>query len=283
VTVKILLGLTGLFIAPLLGGLIAGLDRRLTARLQSRIGPPIRQPFYDVLKLLGKDAGLITPWQSFCSLIYLTAAAMTVVFFFMGSDLLLIFFIQGTGAVFLVVGALSAPSPYSQVGAHRELIQILTYEPLLLLVIIGLYSATGTFMVRDIYQAEKPLLIKLPLLFIVLGYVLTIKLRKSPFDISASHHAHQEIVRGVLTEYSGPALAWLEIGHWFETIFILAVCTLFWGTSITGMVILVALTYLMEILLDNITARLTWRWMLKSLIAVGIPLSLANLLWLYFG
>ena len=278
---NIIWGLIGLVAAPLIGGLVAGIDRRLTARLQARIGPPLVQPFYDVFKLFGKKPRMMNPWQTFAASIQVAASAMAVTFFFMGSDLLLVFFIQAVGAVFLVVGALAAPSPYSQIGAHRELIQILTYEPLLLLVIVGLYASTGSFIVSDIYQANEVLLFKLPLLFIVLTYVFTIKLRKSPFDYSASHHAHQEIVRGVLTEYAGPSLALLEIGHWYEIVLIMAICTLFWGTSVVGMILLVVITYLAEILLDNVTARLTWRWMLKVLATVCLPLSLANLLWLY--
>ncbi|MCK5590250.1 MAG: NADH-quinone oxidoreductase subunit H, partial [Dehalococcoidales bacterium] len=41
-------------VAPLIGGLLMGIDRKLTAHMQGRIGPPIIQPFYDVIKLLGK-------------------------------------------------------------------------------------------------------------------------------------------------------------------------------------------------------------------------------------
>ena len=47
--------ISALVAGPLLGGLISGLDRIITARLQSRIGPPVLQPFYDVIKLLGKE------------------------------------------------------------------------------------------------------------------------------------------------------------------------------------------------------------------------------------
>ncbi len=130
----LILIILGIVIAPILGGLIAGLDRRLTARLQSRFGPPILQPFYDVAKLFGKDKVVSNFWQVFCSWVYLIAAALSVGLLFAGSDLLLIFFVQAIGAVFLVMGGLSTPSPYSQVGSQRELIQVLTYEPLLILV-----------------------------------------------------------------------------------------------------------------------------------------------------
>ena len=149
---------------------------------------------------------------------YLGGAATSVVLFFMGSDLLLVFFVQLVGAVFLVIGALSVPSPYSQIGGQRELLQMLAYEPLLILVIAGTYAVTGSFKVEAVFAYDHPLLLQLPLLFVVLGYALTIKLRKSPFDISGSHHAHQEIVRGVFTEYAGRNLALVEIAHWFEVV-----------------------------------------------------------------
>ena len=128
---------------------------------------------------------------------------------------------------------------------------------------------------------DRPLLFSLPLLFIVFGYALTIKLRKSPFDISASHHAHQELVRGVLTEYSGKMLALIEIAHLYETILVLGLCSLFWSSGILGMVVLLSLTYLAEIIVDNISARMSFRWMLKSVWSTGLALSAVNLIWLY--
>lgn len=275
--------IAGLLLAPLAVGLITGVDRRVTARLQSRLGPPLLQPFYDLGKLFSKQILLPNHWLGFCALIYLAGAVTAAVLFFLRADLLLIFFVQAVGSVFLVIGAMSVPSPYSQVGAHRELLQIITYEPLLILVIVGIYLATGSFALDAVYAMEQPLLYKLPLLFVVLGFALTIKLRKSPFDISGSHHAHQEIVRGVYTEYSGPTLAIVELAHWFEIVLVLGLVSLFWSTSLTGMIVLIALTYLAEILVDNTTSRMTWRWMLSSAWLAGIGLSLINLLWLYYG
>jgi ech hydrogenase subunit B len=275
--------IAGLFLAPLAVGVLSGVDRRITARLQSRIGPPILQPFYDIAKLMGKEPMLANHWLAFCSLLYLAGAVTSVVLFFLQADLLLIFFVQAVGSVFLVIGAMSVPSPYSQIGAHRELLQIIAYEPLLILVIVGIFLSTGSFKIEAVYAMEQPLLFKLPLLFLVLGIALTIKLRKSPFDISGSHHAHQEIVRGVYTEYSGPYLAIVEIAHWFEIVLILGLLSLFWSTSVVGLVLLLGITYFVEILVDNTTSRMTWRWMLGTAWITGITFSLINLLWLYYG
>ena len=273
----------GLAAGPIIGGLVSGMDRILTARMQSRIGPPVLQPFYDVVKLLFKEPLVVNVWQAFCAYCYIAAASISVVLFFLQSDLLLIFFVQAVGAVFLVVGALSSTSPYSQIGAHRELLQILSYEPLLVLVVVGFYLETGSFKLSDIYAWQHPLLLKLPFLFIVLGYALTIKLRKSPFDLSTCHHAHQELVKGLLTDYSGPFLALTEIGHWFEVVLLLGLCTLFWATSWVGMAVLLVATYFLEVLVDNTTSRMTWRWMLSYVWGVGLTLSLVNLIWLHQG
>ena len=277
---KLFLGLVGLILAPAVGGLIAGLDRRVTARMQSRFGPPILQPFYDVLKLLGKGANTVNAWLVLCSYLTLMSSALAVFLFFYQADLLLIFFVMTIGAVFQVMGALSVNSPYSQVGAQRELIQMLTYEPLIIIVFIGIAMKTGSFSIESIYALDTPLLCSLPIMFLALGVALTIKLRKSPFDISASHHGHQEIVRGVLTEYTGAQLAMLEVAHWLDVVLILGLCSLFWTTSWIGMIILLVITYFAELLIDNISSRLTWQWMLKRVLAPTMILCVVNLLWL---
>jgi ech hydrogenase subunit B len=224
---------------------------------------------------------VVNVWQAFCAYCYVAATSIALVLFFLQSDLLLILFIQAVGAVFLVIGALSSTSPFSQIGAHRELLQILSYEPLLVLVTVGIYLETGSFKLANVYAWHEPLLLRLPFLFVALGYALTIKLRKSPFDLSTSHHAHQELVKGLLTDYSGPYLALTEIGHWYEIILLLGFCSLFWATSFYGMIILVAATYFLEILIDNVSARMNWRWMLAYVWAMGLSLSLVNLVWLY--
>ena len=277
----IITAIVALALAPVAGGLIFGLDRVFTARLQSRIGPPVLQPFYDVFKLFGKSPMVVNAWQVFCAYVVLVSSALAVFLFFMQGDLLLIFFVLTVGAVFQVIGAMSVPSPYSQIGAQRELIQMLTYEPLLILAFVGVAMKTGSFNISAVYALDAPLLPSLPLFYLAMCTALTIKLRKSPFDISASHHGHQEIVSGVRTEYSGPHLALLEVAHWLDVILILGICSLFWSSSVLGMAILLLLTYVAEIFLDNITARLTWRWMLVYALGGGLVLSLANLLWLY--
>ncbi|MCF8109026.1 MAG: NADH-quinone oxidoreductase subunit H [Desulfohalobiaceae bacterium] len=277
---SLLLGLTALILAPLAGGIAAGLDRKLTARLQSRYGPPVTQPFYDVLKLFGKECQWVNIWAPFFALLYLFANAAALLLFVLGGDLLLLFFIMTLALSCLIIGALAAVSPYSRLGADRELILALMYEPLLLSVFLGIAQAAGSFDIDLIQNAPGSIFLDFPLGFAALFLVFLIKLHKSPFDFTAAHHAHQELVQGILTEYAGPFLAVVEIGHWYEIVLLLLLFTLFrpfggWGTVLIPIVL-----YLLVLIVDNTVPRLTWRWTLRRIWIPGWLLVSANLAWM---
>jgi ech hydrogenase subunit B len=274
-----------IIVAPLIGGLLRGIDRKLTAHMQGRIGPPIIQNFYDLIKLLGKKpmvAGrpqLVFVWG------YLFLIVTAVVFFAIRQDLLVLLFILGFAGVCLVLGALSVKSPYSQLGGHRELLQLLSYEPILLLAAIPIALKTGGFPISNIFEHGEPLLPDLWLVFIALVIALAIVMRKSPFDISSSEHAHQEIVRGVVTEYSGPYLAIIELAHWYELTLLLAILSLFWivgGLWWLSIIIPLACWFLM-LIMDNICTRLTWSWMVKFSWGAGLGLVALNMLIVNLG
>lgn len=270
-----------LIFAPLLGGLLIGIDRKLSARMQGRVGPPITQPFYDLVKLFAKDVLVCTKMQVVSVYVYLTSVVLSLVMLVLGQDLLVLLFVLALGSVSLILGAFSVRSPYSQIGAYRELLLLLSYEPLLALFVVGVYLATGSFMVRDIFRLDQPLLLVLPLFGLTQILVLAMKVNKSPFDISASHHAHQEIVRGILTEFSGPYLGIIELAHWYELVLLLSMTVLLWATNAwIGMALAIA-SYVAVILLDSVTARMTWRWTLRVGWGIGIPLAVVNLMMVY--
>jgi formate hydrogenlyase subunit 4 len=275
--------LGSLVIAPLLGGLLVGIDRKLSARMQGRIGPPVVQPFYDLLKLFAKDALVSTKMQLVSVYLYLTSVVLSVVMLVLRQDLLVLLFVLALGSVSLILGAFSVRSPYSQLGAYRELLLLLSYEPLLALFVVGVYLATGSFMVRDIFKLEQPLLLTLPLFAVTQILVLAMKMNKSPFDISASHHAHQEIVRGILTEFSGPYLGVIELTHWYELVLLLGMTALLWANNLWVGAALALGSYFAVIVVDSITARMTWRWTLRVGWGIGIPLAVINLMMVYLG
>ncbi|HOS81523.1 MAG TPA: NADH-quinone oxidoreductase subunit H [Methanolinea sp.] len=269
-------------LAPLIGGLVAGIDRKVTARMQGRVGPPLLQPFYDVGKLFQKEQILVTPSQNFYITAYLVFIVVSGALFFAGGDLLLVIFAFTLAHIFLVLGAYSSYSPYSFIGAERELIQIIAYEPMIILSAVGMYLVTRSFYVADIMAAEFPLIYYLPGVFIGFLMVLTIKLRKSPFDLSTSHHAHQEIVKGVTTEFSGPMLGRVEIAHWYENVFLLGFIYLFFAWNPLVAILVLAIVYFIEIVIDNTFSRVTWQLTLKSAWIIAGLMGLANLGILYY-
>jgi ech hydrogenase subunit B len=272
-----------LVLAPVAGGLLMGIDRKLSARMQGRVGPPVVQPFYDLIKLFSKEALVSTKMQLVSVYLYLTSVVLSVVMLVLGQDLLVLLFVLALGSVSLILGAFSVRSPYSQLGAYRELLLLLSYEPLLALFVVGVYLATGSFMVRDIFRMEQPLLLTLPLFAVTQILVLAMKMNKSPFDISSSHHAHQEIVRGILTEFSGPYLGVIELTHWYELVLLLGMTALLWANNLWVGSALAIGSYFVVIVIDSITARMTWRWTLRVGWGIGIPLAVINLMMVYLG
>lgn len=272
-----------LVLAPFAGALLAGVDRKISARMQGRQGPPITQPLYDVAKLLKKQTKTINRVQILYLLSFLFFIILTGLLFFGGYDLLLIFFTLTTANIFLVIAASSGHSPYAFMGASRELVQMLAYEPMVLITAIGLYIVTGSFKVSEIVASDNTLpLIYLPGIFFGFLFILTIKLRKHPFDLSTSHHAHQEMVKGITTEFNGQMFAIVEISHWYENIFILGVLALFflnshWWSVIVAIVAL-AICYFVEILVDNTNARLKWKHMLDNTWIVTALIGAINLI-----
>jgi formate hydrogenlyase subunit 4 len=270
-----------LVLAPVVGGLLAGFDRIISARMQGRVGPPLLQPFYDVLKLREKEDITVNKVQDFYVACFFIFVLVTGSLFFVGGDLLLVIFTLTMASVFLIVAAYSSNSPYSQIGAERELLQMLAYEPMVLITAIGFYMVDKSFEVGQIISDTK--MDFLPLIGVFFGFVfiLTIKFRKSPFDLSMSHHAHQELVRGLTTEFSGKTLALIEMAHWYENVFLLGFVFLFfandtvWGAVIGVVVCIVA--YFVEVFIDNSFARMKWQVALNSAWIVALILGMINL------
>lgn len=265
--------------APLVGGLLDGLDRKISARMQGRKGPSILQPFYDVAKLTQKQLLATNKFQLLMVMSYLFFVVMSGVLFFGGFDILLCFFSLSTAAMFLILASTSTHSPFSTIGTHREMMQMMSYEPMVLLTAVGFYLATGTFQVGDIVKADIPAIAYTPGFFVGFAFVLSIKLRKSPFDLSTTHHAHQEVVKGVTTEMVGVEYALTTVTEWYENIFLYGVVGLFFVSSnplsYIGAIVAVLVVFFAEILLDNTSARVKWQLMLKS--AWGVTLITGGL------
>lgn len=272
-----------LVVAPVIGCIFAGIDRKITAHLQGRLGPSLLQPWYDFKKLISKESVVVNRYQNVYILVYLLFVIVSLLMLFLEMDLLMIIFVYTIANVALILGGMSTGSPYSRIGSSRETISMLAYEPILVFYIVGMYMLTGSFNISQLNNVNKPLILYLPLIFISMLFIMIIKFKKSPFDFSTSHHAHQELVKGMFTEFSGPTLAVIELSHWYEYVFLSGLMFLFWKNNIIMGTILSLFTFIFVLVVDNISARLNWEWMLKFTWTVIVGLSIANILFLYLN
>jgi formate hydrogenlyase subunit 4 len=198
------------------------LERKLVARLQSRIGPPFGQPFYDFVKLLAKRP---TPRPRPQALV-MTALPVLAVASTVGVLALLPLFPHSggfSGDLILLVALLEVPplcavlagfasgSLYGELGATREAVLSIAYNLPFLAGLVALAAAAhslalGDIVSRGIWQVRAPALV-------ALAMCLPIKLHINPFSVA---NAEQEIYAGATTEFEGPRLALWELAHGLE-------------------------------------------------------------------
>ncbi|KXB07415.1 hypothetical protein AKJ52_00250 [candidate division MSBL1 archaeon SCGC-AAA382C18] len=227
----------GIIFSFIVGQFYEGLDRKIAAHLQHRIGPPVWQPFLDVGKLFTKEditpanaqSGLFnfSPYLGFGAIIavmlmipvYAASAAFSA-----SADLIVIIYLLNIPAVAIMLAGVSSSTPFGAVGTERYIVQLFAFEfpfiiaALTVAVYVGDFSGGGWVLsLKNIVGAQQGLfgfaengwlLWKLPLAAVAMLLVAPAKLLKTPFDIP---EAETEIVYGPLTEYSGPKLALFKV------------------------------------------------------------------------
>lgn len=263
----------GTIIAVLAGGFSLGLARKLSAKMQRRIGPSVFQAFYDVIKLFSKSAFYSKKFPvvfAVSSMLFQTAAVFIVVY---GGDTMMAFFVSGAGSVYLAAGAFSSSSVYSWIGGRRELLAIAAYEPVLF--VLALAVSTGAHNVILFFPAA----------FFAAIPILSVIMERSPYDVPG---AHQETVGGPYADYSGPLLGILNISKWAQLGFVyLLLSMLVWSSNFAVnaalKIILVSAAIFLTVLIDNAAARVSRRTMIVTLPSISLGLMSANLAVLYIA
>ena len=248
----------GLLFCVVFGVLMAGIDRKLVARMQRRVGPPILQPWYDFVKCCAKET--IIPRCAkkaiFIGAPYLGLACLIVIALFIpvgsygsaftaGADLVVILYLLTIAVVTLIIGASSTGSPYAGVGLSREMVAMISYELPFVLVLLAVGRVAGadsglgcTFSLSTIaaYQAANgPLIAHWALIPAAIAMLLVIpcEVGSHPFDIA---EAETEICEGALAEYSGHPLGVFRLSHYVKMYIMTALfCAMFLGGITVGL------------------------------------------------
>ncbi len=219
------LAIVNVAIALLLAPLYEGVLRKIKAALHSRIGPPIRQPYLDTLKLLGKEdlhtaggaAYALLPAAALGSALVLATlvpmgAAPPLGF---AGDIIAVLYVASMSTVMLILTAYASGSPYASVGGSREMMMLLTVEPVAAVTLVVGAVKAGTLSTGGIlaWNAAHGPSISMLLAGVALFLALQAQAGKLPFDIP---EADQEIMGGPLVEQSGPRLALFRWTMWVK-------------------------------------------------------------------
>ena len=223
-----------------LGFFSSWIERKVTARVQYRKGPPLLQPVYDVVKLLGKETILPKRGNAFvfaaAPLLGLAAVSIVAVMLmirpllassFVG-DLIVVVYLLTLPSLALVIGGAASGNPLASQGVSREIKLMLGYElPFLIVVALAVYKAGFRIDLEGLSAASTPLSVSGVIAFIVALFCVQAKLGFPPFDVA---EAETEIMSGTYIEYSGPLLAVFKITQ-AVLLFTLPVflITVFWG------------------------------------------------------
>lgn len=281
-----------LALAPLFDGVI----RKITARVQSRQGPPIIQPYYDILKLLGKqnlNAGNFA--FTLAPILALASILGVITFLPLGyranylagyGDIITIIYLLTLGGVACLLGAFSSRNTYALMGASREMITMIMVEPVLAMgLILGAVKAKGIGIDTAVFGAATGGY-GWSVFVMLAAYLAALQafVGRQPFDMA---EAEVEILEGPFIEYSGPGYAlfryYLMLKQMFYALlfvvlFIPPIRTGMYGTDVLVQLVLVLAVILFIALIGSTNPRLridqAQRYfavlILVSLVAVGL-------------
>ncbi|MHC4889396.1 MAG: NADH-quinone oxidoreductase subunit H, partial [Planctomycetota bacterium] len=200
-------------------GLIASwIVRKVSALVQWRVGPPLLQPFYDVVKLMGKEilvpqeaqkaVFMAAPLVGMAGILLLSTMLWRITIapskLFVG-DIIVAIYLMVLPSLALILGSSASASPHAAVGTSREMKLVMGYElSLVLAFIVVIIKTGGTLNLAEIAQNTTVFSMSNILAFLVALLCVQAKLGFVPFDIA---EAETEVMSGVMVEYSGALLA----------------------------------------------------------------------------
>ena len=266
--------LLNLILAILLAPLFEGIIRKLKAVIHSRKGPPITQPYVDILKLLGKEdlqmgGGAIFRIAPIIALgAMLLAATMTPMWgkapLGGSGDIIVWVYIMSLSAVAVMMGAFASGNPFSYTGASREMMMLLSAEPVAVIALLTAGVKAKSLLMGDVIGWQIAHGPSMSMAFAGIAFFLALQANvgKLPFDMV---EADQEIADGPYMEYSGPRLALYKLAFYIRQLifsFILVSIFVPWpGVSFAPLALLAGLIKVLVVfvligLIDSVNPRL---------------------------
>jgi len=301
----------GFLFCFVIGMLLCGIDRKIVARMQKRVGPPVLQPFYDFFKLCGKETIIpaAASKTTFLAAPLVGLAALVVLQLFIPihgfsafsgmADIIVILYLLLIPAMAAMLGGAASGSPYAGIGLSREMVTIIACELPLVMVLLAVGKVVGgdavTFSFSKIanYQiANGSLITHASLIPAAIAMLLIIpgETGNHPFDTA---EAETEICEGLLAEYSGAPLAVYKLTHCVKVLTLTSFfAALFLGGIGTGIVvvdalILIAICIVLTIVsisfVHAITARLKIEQVFKFYWTIVTGLALISLVLAWYG
>jgi NADH-quinone oxidoreductase subunit H len=267
---NILIGIGVALFGFILQTSVAGVNRKIIARVQKRYGPRWYQEFLDIFKLLSKRSvthGWIFDFGVIMALGGIIATAMfmpitSTILAFQNYDNFFIFvYLLAVGMLGMAMSASGSGNPFASIGVMRALTTMLAYEVPFMIIVLTIINLSGTSSLSGIalYQqaaGNNIFLIALPLGGIVAILSLMGMLGKKPFE---TYIAPAEIASGPMVEYGGKQLGMLFIMHEITVFIEVSLFVhLFLGgaTNIFEFLIKYFLTYTAVNLISNVNGRL---------------------------
>ncbi len=218
-------GVLNVVLVLLLAPLFQGILRKVTARIQSRQGPPILQPYFDLLKLLGKEdieSGEAPVMQRFVAYLSLATVLTIACFVPMGAaapmsgvgDVILLIYLLTLSGICTLLAGLAAGSTFSLLGISREMMIMISLEPLFIIAIVAGAVHAHSLRLDAVLNGSVYAAGGFPWSGVIILVVMLLSfqafVQRVPFDIS---EAETELMEGPLMEYSGPKLALFKYAH----------------------------------------------------------------------
>jgi formate hydrogenlyase subunit 4 len=209
-----------------LSPLLLGFTRKVKARLLRRRGPPVLQPYRDLLRLIRKEAVIAEnaswlfrsgPYMIFAST--WVAAALVPTFatgltFNWAADLIAITALLASARFFLALVGMDIGTSFGGIGSSREMMFASLAEPAMIMIVFTVALVAGSTQlsgVANFMLTNASLRVSLGLALVALIIVAVAENARIPVDNPATHLELTMVHEAMVLEYSGRHLAVIEL------------------------------------------------------------------------